>query len=190
MAAFASTAASIRISISSGSLCPPAAKSLMPLSGIGLCEAESITPEVGLGLGGEERHRRGGQHADPHHVGAGAGQPGDHGRLQHLAAGPGVPADHGERRMAAVRLGERVRGGHRDRQRQLRGEIRVRPPAYAVRAEQPTHTRQPPMARSPGGKAERPGRLPFEGGGPGRPSEVQRAVEISASSTAEPYGPS
>ena len=28
----------------SGSLCPPAAKSLMPLSGIGLCEAEIITP--------------------------------------------------------------------------------------------------------------------------------------------------
>ena len=38
------TAASIRSSISSGSLCPPAAKSLMPLSGIGLCEAESTTP--------------------------------------------------------------------------------------------------------------------------------------------------
>ena len=57
--AFASTAASIRSSISSGSLCPPAAKSLMPLSGIGLCEAESITPEVGLGLGGQERHAPG-----------------------------------------------------------------------------------------------------------------------------------
>ena len=46
--AFVSTAASICISISSGSLCPPAAKSLMPLSGIGLCEAESITPRSAL----------------------------------------------------------------------------------------------------------------------------------------------
>src|SRR4051812_4877920 len=38
------TADSILSSISSGSFCPPAAKSLIPLSGIGLCEADSITP--------------------------------------------------------------------------------------------------------------------------------------------------
>ena len=68
----------------------------MPLSGIGLCEAESITPRSAPWLGGEEGDRRGRQHADPEHVGAGAGQPGDHGGLEHLAAGPGVPADDGD----------------------------------------------------------------------------------------------
>ncbi|SKY98779.1 Uncharacterised protein [Mycobacteroides abscessus subsp. abscessus] len=38
--------ASIRSSTSSSSLCPPAPKNLMPLSGIGLCDAEIITPNV------------------------------------------------------------------------------------------------------------------------------------------------
>src|SRR2546430_925733 len=40
----APTPASISSSSTSGSLCPPAAKSLIPLSGMGLCEAEIITP--------------------------------------------------------------------------------------------------------------------------------------------------
>src|SRR3954447_18114230 len=43
-----SIACSIRTSSSSGSLVPPAANSLIPLSGIGLCEAESITPRSAL----------------------------------------------------------------------------------------------------------------------------------------------
>ena len=40
-----SSRAAISSSIWSSSLCPPAAKNLMPLSGIALCEAESITPK-------------------------------------------------------------------------------------------------------------------------------------------------
>ena len=34
----------MRSSVASSSLCPPGPKILMPLSGIGLCEAEIITP--------------------------------------------------------------------------------------------------------------------------------------------------
>ncbi|SLJ18077.1 Uncharacterised protein [Mycobacteroides abscessus subsp. abscessus] len=40
----AATSASMRSSTASSSLCPPAAKILIPLSGMGLCEAEIITP--------------------------------------------------------------------------------------------------------------------------------------------------
>ena len=165
-------------SISSGSLCPPAAKSLMPLSGIGLCEAESITPRSALVSPTRYATAGRGQHADPHHVGAGAGQPGDHGRLEHLAAGPGVAADDGERRVAAVALGEDVRGRDRDRQRQLRGEIGVGQAAYAVGAEETTHARhlrgRQASAIESTRKRERPGTPPRAGA---HPAVVRRQVQ-------------
>ena len=149
-------------STSSGSLCPPAAKSLMPLSGIGLCDAEIITPEVGAERSGEVRDGRGRQHADPDHVRAGGGKPGDDGRLEHLAAGPRVAPDHGHggsgrsaprrgrprRRIASSRRVALAPPGHRPcrtttmrRAPEHREQRRAVRPARsdAVRAEQPSH---------------------------------------------------
>ena len=56
--------ASMASSTSSASLWPPRAKNLMPLSGTGLCEADSIDAEVGAGRGDEVGDRRGRQHPD------------------------------------------------------------------------------------------------------------------------------
>ena len=49
---------------SSSSLCPPRARNLMPLSGIGLCDADSTTPMSTPSVGGQVRDRRRRQHAD------------------------------------------------------------------------------------------------------------------------------
>ena len=48
----------------------------MPLSGIGLCEADSTTPEVGAELDGEPGDTRGGQLPQEQYVDPGGGQAG------------------------------------------------------------------------------------------------------------------
>src|SRR3954465_13826896 len=116
------TAASILSSISSGSFCPPAAKSLIPLSGIGLCEADSITPRSApvwptryaiAGVGSTPTRTALAPTLvgpAPHASGADPVQPGHHTRLQHLAAGSRVTADDRQRLVAAVALGEHPSG--------------------------------------------------------------------------------
>ena len=116
----------------------------MPLSGIGLCDAESITPRSALA-------------SAVRNATAGVGSTPTRTTLAPALVSPATTAASSISPLARVSrpttasggwlrscLGQCVRGGHRERQRQLRGEIRVCPPAYAVRAEQPTHTRQPP----------------------------------------------
>ena len=71
-------------STSSASLWPPRAKNLIPLSGIGLCDAESITPRSAPEVGREERDGRCRQHSGVEDVDAGRGQPGHGGREQEL----------------------------------------------------------------------------------------------------------
>ena len=84
-------------SSASSSLTPPRAKNLIPLSGIGLWLAESITPRSAPQRAGQVGHARGRHHAEPDHVHAGAGQAGDDRRLQELPGGARVAADDGER---------------------------------------------------------------------------------------------
>ncbi len=108
-------------STASGSLCPPAANSLMPLSGIGLCDAEIITPRSAPSVGDQERDGGRGQHPDAHRVGTGRGEPGDDRGLEHLAARPRVAADDGDRPVRAVPLGEHAGGGRGQRRRRAPG---------------------------------------------------------------------
>src|SRR5262249_16713136 len=128
--------------------------------------------EVGLYLAGQVRHAGGREYADPDHLRTGAGEPGDDGRLEHLAAGARVAPDERDRGVPEPLLGKRVRGRDRDREGQLRGQVGVRPPAYAVRAEVPTH------------------RYLHRRRTPGRPTARDRGSEVSASSTGEPCAPS
>ncbi len=60
----------MRSSTSSGSLVPPMAKNLMPLSGAGLCDAEIMTPKSASIVGDQEGGRRSRDHAGVEHVDA------------------------------------------------------------------------------------------------------------------------
>ena len=93
-----------------------AAKSLMPLSGIGVVRRRDHHAQVRAQRVHEMGDRRGGQHARRRTAsGAGGGEPGDHGRLEHLPAGAGVAADHGRpgrwdrSRSASTRAAEAAR---------------------------------------------------------------------------------
>ena len=128
-------------SMASSSLRPPRAKNLMPLSGIGLCEADSTTPKSAprrLGEVGDARRR---QHAEQQHVDARRREAGDHRGLQELPGDAGVAAHHGQRAvpLELAEVGEHVGGGHGQVQGQAGGEVTVGQAADAVRAEQASH---------------------------------------------------
>ena len=135
----------------------------MPLSGIGLCDAESIDAEVGAGLRGEERHARRRQHTDPHDRRPRAGQAGDDRGLEHLAAGPRIPPDDREWRVRTVGLGQHVRRGDRDPQSASSGaEVGVGETPDAVGAEESTHE-TPYLARNAtAGSAQQRAARPFD----------------------------
>ena len=97
--------ASISSSAASGSLKPPRANSLIPLSGGRVVAGRQHHAEVGAESRGQEGDGRGGDDAEPQHVHAGPGQAGHHGGLQELTGGPRVAADHRHgRRPPAARL--------------------------------------------------------------------------------------
>ena len=87
-------------STASSSLSPPAAKILMPLSGMALCDAEMTTPRSAPKSAVRNATAGVGSTPSSTHVDAGRGEPGGDRGLQHLAAGPRVAA---ERRPAAGR---------------------------------------------------------------------------------------
>ena len=113
----------------------------MPLSGIGLCEAESITPRSAPSVAGQVGDAGRRQHPEQQHVDAGRGEPGDHRRLEELPRDAGVAADDGERPVTLERaaLGEDVGGGNGEVQGQLGGEITVGQAPDPVRAEEARH---------------------------------------------------
>src|SRR3954453_17353253 len=91
---------SIAASTASGSLWPPRLNNLMPLSGIGLWLAQSMTPRPGPVSAGREgggggQVGEGGRREDAgsQHLRTGAGQARDDGGLEHLAARAGITAD-------------------------------------------------------------------------------------------------
>ena len=113
----------------------------MPLSGMALWLAESITPRSAPSVAGEVRDRGGRQHADAQNVHAGAGQARDHGGLQELPGRARVPSDHSRRPVAreGARLGQHMRRRDGEAERHLGRQIRVGDTAHAVRAEESSH---------------------------------------------------
>ena len=113
----------------------------MPLSGIGLWLAESITPRSAPSDAGQVRDRGGRQHADPQHVHARAGQARHHGGLQELPGRAWIPSDHGHRPVALERahLGEHMRRRDRQAERELGRQVRVGDAAHTVRTEESSH---------------------------------------------------
>ena len=151
---------SIAISIASSSLWPPRARNLMPLSGIGLWDAESITPRSAPSVAGQVGDTGRGQHAEQEHVDAGGGEAGHDGGLEELARRCGCP---GRRRRAGG--APRTRHGRPGRVlRQRKG------PGPAPRSAD----------RWPG-----PGPRPCR-----RVASCDRRSAISACCTAAPCGPS
>ena len=113
----------------------------MPLSGIGLCEAESITPRSARERAGQVGDAGRRQHAEQQHVDAGGGQAGHHRRLQELPRDPGVAADHGHGPVAleGASLGEHVGRRNGKVQGQLSGQMTVGQAPDPVRAEKSRH---------------------------------------------------
>ena len=116
----------------------------MPLSGIGLCEAESITPRSAPSDAGQVGDAGRRQHAEQQHVDAGRGEPGDDRGLEELPGDAGVAADDGERPVPGERaaLGEDVGRGNGKVQGQLRGQMTVGQAPDPVRAEESRHATQ------------------------------------------------
>ena len=140
--------ASISSSTASASLCPPRAKSLIPLSGIGLWLAESTTPKSApssatrcaiAGVGSTPARST----SAPALV-----RPGEHGRLEHLPlARPSRPTT-ATGRWPPERSASTCAADDRHAQRQLGGQVGVAPPAHAVGAEQPSHAQPPSTGRA------------------------------------------
>ena len=140
-ASTASSSASTASSTSSGSLRPPGANSLMPLSANGLCEAEIMAP--GTPSASETKATAGrGQHAEALHGDALGGEAGGQRRLEEGAGDAGVAADHDP--LAA----EHPRRGAAEGERQLGRELGVGDAADAVGAEAQRHARAPSISAS------------------------------------------
>ena len=113
----------------------------MPLSGIGLWDAEITTPRSAperLGEVGDAGRR---QDAQPEHVDPGRRQPGDDRMLEELSRDPGVTADHRHRALPVVPavVDQDPRGGDPEVDRELGGDDTVGEPADAVRPEDARH---------------------------------------------------
>ena len=133
----------MRSSTSSGSLAPPRAKNLMPLSGAGLCDAETMTPKsasmsatrnaaAGVGMTPASSTSTP-ELASPAATAALRNSPETRGSRATTAIG---------RRPAAADLGDAAlaqddRGRLGQAERELGGEVAVGQPPNTVRAEEP-----------------------------------------------------
>ncbi len=124
-----------------GELVAAAGEELDAVVGHGVVAGGQHHAEVGAERAGEVGDRGRRQHADPQHVHTGAGQARDHRGLQELPGGARIPADHRGRPVPGegARLGQYVRRGDGEAQRQLGRQIRVGDAAHAVRAEESSH---------------------------------------------------
>ena len=93
-------AASMRCSTTSGSLTPPRAKILMPLSGAGLCDAETMTPKSASMSAIRNAADGRGQHAGVEHVDAGRGEAGRDGGGEELTRDARIARDDGGEALA------------------------------------------------------------------------------------------
>ena len=112
----------------------------MPLSGIGLWEAEIITPRSAPSAAGQVGDARGRQHAEAEHVDAGGGQAGHDRGLEELPGDAGVAADDGPGPvpLEVTGLAEHVGSGHGQVERQLGGQATVGQAPDPVGAEEPS----------------------------------------------------
>ena len=133
--------ASTASSSTSSSLTPPRAKNFSPLSGIGLCDADSIDTEVGAGALGEVGDGWRGQDAHVEHVDAGTRQPGRRSRREELPRRPPVATDDcdGTVTLEGPEVGEDVRSRDRQVERELGRQVAVGQPTDTVGAEQSGH---------------------------------------------------
>ena len=113
----------------------------MPLSGIALCEAESITPRSASSSPVSQATPGVGSSPSSSTSTPAEARPGHDGGLEELPGDPGVAADDGHRSVAleGAGLGEDVRGGNGKVQGQLSGEITVGQTPDPVRAEKASH---------------------------------------------------
>ncbi len=132
---------SMAFSTASSSLRPPRARNLMPLSGIGLCEALMTTPRSAPSDCGQVGDPGGRQDPQAQHVDPGRREAGDDGVLEELPGDPGVPAHDRERTVALelAAVGEHPGRGDRQVERELRGQLAVGQTADPVGAEDPRH---------------------------------------------------
>ena len=191
--------ASMAASSSSSSLCPPRDRNLMPLSGIGLCDAESTTPmstpssavrNATAGVGSTPTLLTS-TPAEARPADTAAARNSPDARLSRPDDRPGpVPLELAER-------GQHVRGRDREVERELGGDVPVGEPTHAVGTEQSAHGQTPSSSRG-APRSARPVARAFSmvADAPMAPLVVRpagpsgRGVTISASSTAEPCGPS
>ena len=133
--------ASIASSSASASLCPPRAKNLMPLSGIGLCDAEIITPRSASRAAVRNATAGVGSTPTSQDVDAGAGQAGDHRGREELPGCARVAADDRRRPVPLERADLAEHVGRRDGEveGELGREVAVGHPTHAVGAEDPSH---------------------------------------------------
>ncbi len=124
-----------------GELVAAAGEELDAVVGHGVVAGGEHHAEVRAERAGEVGDRGRRQHTDAQHVHAGAGQARHHGGLQELPGGARVPADHRGRPVPGegARLGQHVRRGDGETERQLGRQIRVGDAAHAVRAEESSH---------------------------------------------------
>ena len=134
--------------MTSGSLWPPAAKNLMPLSAAGLCDAEHHT-KVGVNIAHKKSGRGGRQDSSIENIDARTCQTRRNGRCQKFARDTRIASDDGPgtttlgtNLVGMPPLCQHMGGSLSEAQCQICREFAIREPTNAIGPEKSSHSRE------------------------------------------------